>query len=60
MKNDVAVKRGKSIGKMKSMLQELHFVDTNLFMKLVNIYCTIFYGSNLRDLYAKESFNLGM
>ena len=54
MRHDVAVKRGKFIGTLNSMLQELHFVDSNVFMKLVNIYCTSFYGSNLWDLYSKD------
>ena len=54
MRHDVAVKRGKFIGSLNSMLQELHFVDSNVFMKLVNIYCTSFYGSNLWDLYSKD------
>ena len=40
MRHDVAVKGGKFIWKINSMLQELHFVDSNVFMKLVNIYCT--------------------
>ena len=54
MRHDVALKRGKFIGSLNSMLQELHFVDSNVFMKLVNIYCTSFYGSNLWDLYSKD------
>ena len=40
MRHDIAVKGGKFIWKINSMLQELHFVDSNVFMKLVNIYCT--------------------
>ena len=29
MRNDVAVKKGKPTGKIKSVLQKRHFIDTN-------------------------------
>ena len=54
MKHDAVVKRGKFIGKINSLLQELYFVEPDVFMKLMNIYCSSFYGSNLWDLYSKE------
>ena len=54
MRHDAVVKRGKFIGKINSLLQEFHFVEPNVFMKLVNIYCSSFYGSNLWDLYSAE------
>ena len=54
MKHDTMVKRGKFIGKINSLLQELHFAEPNVFMTLVNIYCSSFYGSNLWDLYSNE------
>ena len=54
MKRDVAIKRGKFIGKINSLLQELHFVDPEVFVKLMNIYCASFYGSNLWDLYSED------
>ena len=54
MKHDTAVKRGKFIGKINSLLQDLHFVAPSVLMKLVTIYCSSFYGSNLWDLYSPE------
>ena len=39
MKHDVAVKRGQFIGKVNSLLQEFHFVNPDVFMKLLNVYC---------------------
>ena len=54
MKHDVAVKRGKFIGKVNSLLQEFHFVKPEVFMKLLNVYCSSFYGSSLWNLYSDE------
>ena len=55
VKHDVALKRGKFIGKINSLLQELYFVDPNVLMKLIKlIYCRSFYGSNLRNLYSSD------
>jgi hypothetical protein len=54
MKHDVAVKRGKFIGKVNSLLQEFHFVKPEVFMKLLNVYCSSFYGSNLWNLYSDD------
>ena len=54
MKHDTAVKRGKFIGKINSLLQDLHFASPSVLMKLVTIYCSSFYGSNLWDLYSPE------
>ena len=54
MKRDVAVKRGKFIGKVNSLLQELHFADPNVIVKLLKAYCTSFYGSSLWDIYSPD------
>ena len=54
MKRDVAIKRGKFIGKINSLLQELHFVEPEVFVRLMNIYCSSFYGSNLWDLFSND------
>ena len=54
MKRDIAVKRGKFIGKVNSMLQELHFADPIVFVKLLKVYCTSFYGSNLWNIYSDD------
>ena len=52
--HDCVLKRGKFIGKLNSLLQEFHFVKSSVFMKLLNIYASSFYGSNLWDLYSSE------
>ena len=54
MKRDVAVKRGKFIGKVNSLLQELHFADPTVIVKLLKAYCTSFYGSSLWDIYSPD------
>ena len=54
MKKDVALKRGKFIGKVNSILQELHFADPTILVKLLQVYCTSFYGSCLWDLYSAK------
>ena len=54
MKIDCTLKRGKYIGKVNSLLQEFHFVKAEVFIKILNIYTTSFYGSGLWDLYSKE------
>ena len=47
MSKDCTVKRGQFIGKVNSLMQEFHFVDSSTMMKLLNIYVTSFYGSCL-------------
>ena len=39
---------------MNSLLQEFHFVKSEVIVKMFNIYVTSFYGSGLWDLYSKE------
>ena len=54
MKHDVAVKRGKFIGKVNSLLQELHFADPVVLVRILNIYCTSFYGSSLWNIFSAD------
>jgi hypothetical protein len=54
MKVDCTQKRGKFIGKVNSLLQEFHFVEPRVKMKLLNIFASSFYGSGLWDLQSKE------
>ena len=49
MKSDIALKRGRFIGKINSILQEFHFAHESVLIKLLNIYSTSFYGSQLWD-----------
>ena len=54
MKTDCSIKRGQFIGKVNSLLQEFHFVDHSVFIKILNIFTTSFYGSGLWDLQSAE------
>ena len=54
MKCDIALKRGKFIGKVNSLLQELHFASPDVLMKLLNVYTTSFYGSPLWNIMSKD------
>ena len=54
MNIDCNIKRGQFIGKIHSLLQEFYFSSPNVLMKLVNIYCTAFYGSNCYDLFSNS------
>ena len=54
MKIDCAVKRGKFIGKVNSLLQEFHYVDPSVKIKIYNIFATSFYGSGLWDIFSKD------
>ena len=54
MKRDVTVKRGRFIGKINSLSQEVFFVSPRIFMNILNIYCASFYGSGLWDLYSTD------
>ena len=53
MQMDMAQKRGKLIGKLNSLSQEFHYVEPEVFVKILNIYAASFYGSSLWDLYSK-------
>ena len=54
MRVDMGQKRGKFIGKVSSLLQEFHYVEPDIFVKIMNIYTTSFYGSNLWDIFSKD------
>ena len=51
---DCDVKRGKFVGKVHSLTQELYFASSDVLLKLLNVYCTSFYGSNCWNLYSKN------
>ena len=54
MRQDISMKRGKFIGKVTSLLQEFGNVDPEIKVKILNIYTTSFYGSNLWDIFSKD------
>ena len=54
MRVDVAQKRGAFIGKINSLLQEFHFVNPNVMIKLMNTYATSLYGSNTWDIFSPD------
>ena len=54
MRVDMGQKRGKFIGKVSSLLQEFHYAEPDIFVKIMNIYTTSFYGSNLWDIFSKD------
>ena len=54
MKLDCLSKRGKFIGTVNAMLQEFHFASPEVLIRLVNVYASSFYGSNLWDLYSPQ------
>ena len=47
-------KRCKFIGKVHSLRQELYFTSPEVMFKLLNTYCTSYYGSNCWDLYSNN------
>ena len=51
---DCDIKRGKFIGKVHSLTQELYFASSDVQLKLLNIYCTSFFGSNCWDLFSNN------
>ena len=54
MKVDICQKRGKFIGKINSLMQEFHYVKPQIFVKIMNIFTTSFYGSNLWDIFSPD------
>ena len=52
------MKRGRFIGKVNSLLQEFHFAEPDVKMKIMSIFATSFYGSGLWDLQSKECDSL--
>ena len=47
-------KRGKFISTINAMMQEFHFVNPDIHVKLINVYATCFYGSVLWNLYSPQ------
>ena len=54
MDHDLMQKRGQFIGKLYSLRREFGDKDPIVYMKLVSIYLSSFYGSNLWDLYGDK------
>ena len=54
MRVDLSQKRGKFIGKVVSLFQEFHYVDHDVFLKIMNIFTTSFYGSSLWDIFSSD------
>ena len=54
MKVNYTLNRGRFIGKVNSLLQEFHFVEPKVKIKLLNIFASSFYGSGLWDLQSAE------
>ena len=54
MRIDLSQKRGKFIGKVMSLFQEFTFVQSNTFVKIMNIFATSFYGSGLWDILSAD------
>ena len=50
---DCDIKRSKFIGKVHSINQELYFASSDVLLKLLNVYCTSFFGSNCWNLFSK-------
>ena len=55
MKMDTAQKRGVFIGRTNSLLQEFNNIAPSVLLKLVNSTAMSFYGSNLWDLFCKDT-----
>ena len=47
--HDLMDKKGTFIGKFHGLLQEFGYIDSSVMMKIVHIYVTSFYGSQLWD-----------
>ena len=58
MRLDIALKRGSYIGKVNSLLQEFGNVPPQVLMKLINSFAASIYGSNLWDIFSKDSERL--
>ena len=58
MYHDLNAKRGEFISNIHSLRQEFGMLNPQSFMRLISIYHTSFYGSNLWDLGSKSSERL--
>ena len=54
MQLDCTQKRGKFIGKLNALKQEYHYVQPDVFVKIVNLFSTSFYGSSQWNLNSKD------
>jgi hypothetical protein len=54
MKVDLRQKRGMFIGKMLSLSQEFHYVQHEVFVKIMNIFITSLYASGLWDIFSTD------
>ena len=54
MRQDIMMKKGKFVGKINSLAQEFHYASPEVFIKIINIYCTSFHGSSLWDVSSKD------
>ena len=55
MSHDTLRKRGEFIGNVHAMRQEMGDQNPVVFLALINIYFSSFYGSNLWDLFSEEA-----
>ena len=55
---DCALKRGKFISKMHTLLQEFHFSSSEVMINLIRIYATSFYSSSLWNLFSAQCVKL--
>ena len=53
-KQDCALKRGRFIGKIHTLLQEFHFISSEVMTNLIKIYATSFYSSSLWNLFSPQ------
>ena len=58
LSHDLMDKRGIFIGKFHSLLQEFGFADSSVMMRMVHIYATSFYGSQLWDYSSSDANRL--
>ena len=58
MSLDINDKRGSFIGKTNSLIQEFHYAAPSVLLKLLHSYACNIYGSNIWDLFSKESHRL--
>ena len=54
MKIDIQLKRGAFIGKVNSLLQEFHYANPSVLLRLIQSYACNVYGSNVWDLFSAE------
>jgi hypothetical protein len=57
-KHDCALKRGRFIGKIHTLMQEFYFISSEVMTNLIKIYATSFYSSSLWDLFSPQCVKL--